>query len=113
MRRTFINETPQKVWKVGHEIGLPTPVSCIIEVVANKAGGKTVGRTRRAARQDAKVGANLPEFSVSELSAAIRRTLEGAYGYVRLRGEISAFAAPTPRATATSRSRTTRPRSRR
>ena len=45
----------------------------------------------RAARQDAKVGANLPEYSVSELSSAIRRTLEGAYGYVRLRGEISGF----------------------
>lgn len=40
-----------------------------------------------AARQ----GANLPEFSVSELSTAIKRTLEGAYGYVRLRGEISGF----------------------
>ena len=28
---------------------------------------------------------------MSELSAAIKRTLEGAYGYVRLRGEISGF----------------------
>ena len=37
------------------------------------------------------MGANLPEFSVSELSYAIKRTLEGAYGYVRLRGEISGF----------------------
>ena len=37
------------------------------------------------------MGANLPEFSVSELSSAIKRTLEGAYGYVRLRGEISGF----------------------
>ncbi len=45
----------------------------------------------RAARQDAKAGANLPEYSVSELSSAIKRTLEGAYGYVRLRGEISGF----------------------
>ena len=45
----------------------------------------------RAGRQEAKVGANLPEYSVSELSSAIRRTLEGAYGYVRLRGEISGF----------------------
>jgi exodeoxyribonuclease VII large subunit len=36
-------------------------------------------------------GTNLPEYSVSELSSAIRRTLEGAYGYVRLRGEISGF----------------------
>ncbi|HXE85968.1 MAG TPA: exodeoxyribonuclease VII large subunit, partial [Hyphomicrobiaceae bacterium] len=36
-------------------------------------------------------GANLPEYSVSELSAAIKGTLERAYGYVRLRGEISGF----------------------
>ena len=28
---------------------------------------------------------------MSELSSAIKRTLEGAYGYVRLRGEISGF----------------------
>ena len=52
----------------------------------------------RAARQtvqpDAKVGANLPEYSVSELSGAIKRTLEGAFGYVRLRGEISGFRGP-------------------
>jgi exodeoxyribonuclease VII large subunit len=39
----------------------------------------------------ARQGTNLPEFSVSELSSAIRRTLEGTYGYVRLRGEISGF----------------------
>ena len=45
----------------------------------------------RAARQMPRGGANLPEFSVSELSSAIKRTLEGAYGYVRLRGEISGF----------------------
>jgi exodeoxyribonuclease VII large subunit len=36
-------------------------------------------------------GSNLPEYSVSELSAAIKGTLERAYGYVRLRGEISGF----------------------
>jgi exodeoxyribonuclease VII large subunit len=41
----------------------------------------------RTARQ----GVNMPEFSVSELSAAIKRTLEGTYGYVRLRGEVSGF----------------------
>ena len=41
----------------------------------------------RATRQ----GANTPEYSVSELSTAIKRTLEGTYGYVRLRGEISGF----------------------
>ena len=41
----------------------------------------------RAARE----GANSPEFSVSELSSAIKRALEGTFGYVRLRGEISGF----------------------
>jgi exodeoxyribonuclease VII large subunit len=50
-----------------------------------------VAELARSPRQDARAGANLPELSVSELSAAIKRTLEGAYGYVRLRGEISGF----------------------
>lgn len=31
---------------------------------------------------------NLPEFSVSELSGAIKRTVEDAFGYVRVRGEL-------------------------
>jgi exodeoxyribonuclease VII large subunit len=44
-----------------------------------------------AVRATTRQGTNTPEFSVSELSAAIRRTLEGTYGYVRLRGEISGF----------------------
>src|SRR5512139_3834680 len=34
---------------------------------------------------------NAPEFTVSELSSALKRTVEDAYGYVRLRGEISGF----------------------
>lgn len=33
--------------------------------------------------------ANLPEFSVSELSAALKRTVETAFPFVRVRGEIS------------------------
>ena len=33
--------------------------------------------------------ANLPELSVSELSAALKRTVEDAFPYVRVRGEIS------------------------
>jgi exodeoxyribonuclease VII large subunit len=32
---------------------------------------------------------NVPEFTVSEVSGAIRRTLEGAFGRVRIRGEIT------------------------
>ena len=38
---------------------------------------------------EAAVRANLPEFSVSELSAALKRTVEGAFPFVRVRGEIS------------------------
>jgi exodeoxyribonuclease VII large subunit len=34
-------------------------------------------------------GDNAPPFSVSELSAALKRTVEDRFGYVRLRGEIS------------------------
>ncbi len=34
---------------------------------------------------------NQPEYSVSELSGAIKRTMEGAFGRVRVRGEISGF----------------------
>lgn len=34
---------------------------------------------------------NIPEYSVSELSFALKRTLEDAYGFVRVRGEISGF----------------------
>jgi exodeoxyribonuclease VII large subunit len=36
-------------------------------------------------------GLNVAEYSVSELSAALKRTLEDAYGYIRVRGEISGF----------------------
>jgi len=34
-------------------------------------------------------GANAPPYSVSDLAFALKRTLEDAYGFVRLRGEIS------------------------
>ena len=34
---------------------------------------------------------NIVEFTVSELSGALKRTIEDAYGYVRVRGEISGF----------------------
>ncbi len=36
-------------------------------------------------------GANRPEFTVGELSTALKRTVEDAFGYVRVRGEISGF----------------------
>ena len=42
-----------------------------------------------ASHYDAKP--NLPEFSVSELSNALKRTVEDAYPFVRVRGEISGY----------------------
>jgi exodeoxyribonuclease VII large subunit len=35
--------------------------------------------------------ANLPEYTVSELSAALKRSIEQGFSYVRVRGEISGF----------------------
>ena len=37
---------------------------------------------------------NIPEWTVSELSAALRKTVEDAYGHVRVRGEISGYRGP-------------------
>ena len=39
---------------------------------------------------------NLVEWTVSELSAALKRTVEDAYGYVRVRGEVSGFKGASP-----------------
>ncbi|MEX0852273.1 MAG: exodeoxyribonuclease VII large subunit, partial [Bauldia sp.] len=39
----------------------------------------------------AETAANIAEYTVSELSNALKRTVEDAYGYVRVRGEISGF----------------------
>ncbi|MDT7953330.1 MAG: exodeoxyribonuclease VII large subunit [Acetobacteraceae bacterium] len=36
-------------------------------------------------------GGNVPEYTVSEISGAVKRTLEGAFGRVRVRGEITEF----------------------
>ncbi|MDQ0391594.1 exodeoxyribonuclease VII large subunit [Labrys monachus] len=37
---------------------------------------------------------NAPEWTVSDLSQALKRTVEDAFGYVRLRGEISGYRGP-------------------
>ena len=37
---------------------------------------------------------NVAEFTVSELSSALKRTVEDAYGYVRVRGEVSGYKGP-------------------
>ena len=40
------------------------------------------------------IAPNIAEYTVSELSAALKRTVEDAYAYVRVRGEISGFRGP-------------------
>src|SRR5690606_32611037 len=41
-------------------------------------------------------GGNIVEWTVSGLSAALKRTVEDAYGYVRVRGEVSGFRGASP-----------------
>src|SRR5258708_23804152 len=59
-------------------------------------GGRADKRRNRnyliAMSQEARI--NIPEWSVSELSAALKRTVEDAYGFVRVRGEISGYRGP-------------------
>ena len=37
------------------------------------------------------VAPNLPEYTVSEVSFALKRTVEDGFGHVRVRGELSGF----------------------
>src|SRR3982075_546038 len=39
---------------------------------------------------------NIVEWTVSDLSSALKRTVEDAYGYVRVRGEVSGLRGPSP-----------------
>jgi len=56
------------------------------------AAAKWNGVLRMADRSaDLPMPTNLVEYSVSELAFALKRTVEEAYGLVRLRGEISGF----------------------
>ena len=43
---------------------------------------------------DSPAGRNIAEFSVSELSAALKRTVEDTYGHVRVRGELGRVSRP-------------------
>ncbi len=59
---------------------------------AKQVDSKPLNSTNNAT--DNRPGANAPEFSVSELSGAIKRALEDGFGFVRLRGEISGYRGP-------------------
>ena len=43
---------------------------------------------------DGESKSNVAEFSVSEISNALKRTVEEVYGHVRVRGEISGYRGP-------------------
>ena len=43
---------------------------------------------------DVDLGANTPEFSVSEISGAVKRMIEGEFGNVRVRGEVGRVSLP-------------------
>lgn len=70
-------------------------IGCSIERETSKTAkhnGKLLNSISNTS--DARPGANAPEFSVSELSGAIKRALEDGFGYVRLKGEISGYRGP-------------------
>src|ERR1700712_3420022 len=52
------------------------------------------GDQKESGARDADRGSNVPEASVSELSNALKRTVEDRFGFVRLRGEISNYRGP-------------------
>ena len=43
---------------------------------------------------DPREGQNSPEFTVTELSGAIKRVIEGEFGHVRIRGEVGRVSRP-------------------
>ncbi|HRO12090.1 MAG TPA: exodeoxyribonuclease VII large subunit [Amaricoccus sp.] len=45
--------------------------------------------------EDARTQANVPEFTVSEISGAVKRVIEGEFGRVRVRGEIGRISRPS------------------
>ena len=44
--------------------------------------------------EDAAPAGNAPEFTVSEISGAVKRVIEGEFGRVRVRGEIGRVSRP-------------------
>ena len=44
--------------------------------------------------EDARPGTNAPEFTVSEISGAVKKTIEGQFGRVRVRGEVGRVSRP-------------------
>src|SRR5580704_8569236 len=63
-------------------------------ISANSIGGSTLDGAREVSDTHLPMNEpriNIPEWTVSELSAALKRTVEDSYGQVRVRGEISGY----------------------
>ena len=60
-------------------------------MVSSRISAKSEGHTGTGAPSG-----NIAEWTVTELSAALKRTVEDAYGYVRVRGEVSGFRGASP-----------------
>jgi exodeoxyribonuclease VII large subunit len=63
-------------------------------ISANSIGGSTLDGAREVSDTGVPMNEpriNIPEWTVSELSAALKRTVEDSYGQVRVRGEISGY----------------------
>jgi exodeoxyribonuclease VII large subunit len=50
-----------------------------------------MNETSTSLSEDASLGHNVPAYSVSELSQSLKKMVEGEFGHVRVRGEISGF----------------------
>ncbi len=49
----------------------------------------SIGLPHGRSSRRADTASNVPEYTVSEISGAVKRTLEGTFGRVRVRGEIT------------------------
>src|SRR6202165_385349 len=76
----------QSIWRCNARLAVAA------EILTLRASPKSPKRLALMTLAEALI--NAPEFTVSELSSALRRTVEDAYGHVRVRGEISGFRGP-------------------
>lgn len=58
------------------------------------AGPCTASESRMDLFEDPRPGSNAPEFTVSEISGAVKKTIEGQFGRVRVRGEVGRVSRP-------------------
>ncbi len=75
--------------------------ACGLAAAQAASGSARVGNTlntrpmaRSAEPKPVAPAGNAPELSVSDLAGALKRTIEDAFGHVRVRGEVSGYRGP-------------------